>query len=189
MSAGSALLHAYDLLRGAGIERGMTVADFGCGKHGHLVVPASRAVGERGRVYAVDVIPAYLEMLQGTCAHHGCMNVDYVWGDYEQSRGVTIPDGSVDLVFFVNNLWQRNNFPNALQEMKRVLRPEGNLLILDWQKDTDHPVAPPVDRRMDVYEARRHLAQAGVKHFEWLAPPKTHWGYLCSFLDEGGRAR
>ncbi|MFA6522401.1 MAG: methyltransferase domain-containing protein [Patescibacteria group bacterium] len=189
MSAGSTLLHAYHLLRDGGVERNMTVADFGCGSHGHLVVPASRVVGEDGHVYAVDLVPAHLHMLRGTCAHHGCTNVDYVWGNYEIPRGIAIPDHSVDVVFFVNNLWQTGDFAAALQEVKRVLQPSGSLVIVDWQKKIAHPVAPPAERRMDVYEARRHLAQAGVRRLKWLALPETHWGYQCSFLDAPARGR
>ena len=40
-------------LREIGLKKGQAVLDFGCGD-GHYTIPASKAVGMNGRVYALD---------------------------------------------------------------------------------------------------------------------------------------
>ena len=47
-------LDPVQILPYAGIERGMVIADFGCG-NGYYPVAAGKLVGDQGTVYAVDV--------------------------------------------------------------------------------------------------------------------------------------
>ncbi|MBU0614398.1 methyltransferase domain-containing protein [Patescibacteria group bacterium] len=180
MSAGNALLNAWSVLKAVDISDGSIVADFGCGSSGHIVLPASRLVGSGGRVYAVELVPQVLEMLKNRCSHKGCTNTHHVWGDFERTNGVDIPSGSVDVVYFVNNAWQ-SNLGKALNEIKRVLTPCGKLVLVDWHKHIDHPIAPEKSLRMRGIEAHRILKDFGCTEVSRFEPSDIHWGLVCGF--------
>lgn len=46
----------YKLLHEAGLKKGHTVLEAGCGP-GFLTIPAAKRVGDEGHVYAVDIHP------------------------------------------------------------------------------------------------------------------------------------
>lgn len=180
---GNTLLDARKLLRECGVAPGMHVADFGCGMAGHMVLPASLMVGENGRVYAVDIMPKTLESLQGRLASGGHLNTDIIWGDFEREGGVQIEAGTLDRIFFVNNLWVVNDLRAVLREMRRLLNPGGRILIVDWSPRTESQVAPPLAHRTDVMEVMRHLAGEGFQGLYDFGAGEHHWGIQAS-LDE-----
>ena len=50
-------------LKAAGLTKGMTFIDLGCGE-GFFAIPAAQIVGEKGRVYAVDINADAIELLK-----------------------------------------------------------------------------------------------------------------------------
>ncbi len=180
MSAGNILLNALYLLEVGDVDEGKVIADFGCGHHGHLVLPASRLVGDDGIVYAVDLLPNNLKMLKNRCAQVGYINTRHIWGDFERNLGVDIPEKIIDTVFFINNLWQ-TDLQKALSEIKRVLKEDGHLVIVDWHKHSDHPIAPEKSARMSDVEAYQILKNSGCSVVERLDISPAHWGLKCKF--------
>lgn len=176
MPHGNALLNSRLLLAEAGVEDGMHIADFGVGTTGHIVLPASRIVGERGRVYAVDVMKKHLQMLEGLCDVHGVCNIFPIWGDYERKGGVSIPDQQLDAVFLINGLPSLKGRPEFTHEVRRVLKPEGRLVIVDWKKHVRHPVAPSAQRRFSLHEAEYMLTKLGFEKARDFPAGITHWG-------------
>ena len=54
--SGNQLINPQVLFEKAHLRPGAHVADFGCGQTGHLVFPASKIIGEKGVIYAVDIL-------------------------------------------------------------------------------------------------------------------------------------
>src|SRR5688572_17971658 len=104
MRFGNALIDSHQVMRDAHVRRGMHVADFGCGRTGHIILPAAEAVEEDGRVYAVDLSRDHLQMINNLASMRGMSHVYPVWGDYERMGRVQISPSSLDVIFFVNNL-------------------------------------------------------------------------------------
>lgn len=114
-----------------GLREGMRVGDFGAGS-GHYARAAAAIVGHTGRVYAVDVQEEVLKHLKlNTHAHHQS-TIETVWGDIEKPGGSHLKDASLDAVILANTLFQVENRFGLLQEIRRVLKSGGTLLLVDW---------------------------------------------------------
>ncbi len=120
----------------AGIEEGMRVLDLGCGP-GAITVPIARAVGPRGKVYAVDVQPAMLERLEAKLARPE--NADVVNVETRRASAYELPfgDNSLNAASLVGVLDEIPDQPRALKELRRVLKPGGILAVSEHLVDPD----------------------------------------------------
>jgi ubiquinone/menaquinone biosynthesis C-methylase UbiE len=116
-----------------GLMPGSHIADLGAGT-GYYAVAAARAVGEKGRVYAVDVQNDLLEKLRKETQKLGLSNVEIVWGDAETLGGTKLAEMTLDGVIASNILFQIEDKKTFFEEIKRILKPGGRLYIIDWQE-------------------------------------------------------
>lgn len=114
-----------------GLHEGMKVADLGAGS-GHYALAAAAIVGSTGRVYAVDVQEDLLSPLRDEAGKRGLRNIETVWGNFEKPGGTLLKDGALDAVILSNTLFQLERPGDAIAEIKRVLKPGGKLLVVDW---------------------------------------------------------
>jgi ubiquinone/menaquinone biosynthesis C-methylase UbiE len=124
----------------SGIKPGMTMLDIGCGS-GAFTFAAARLVGERGKVYALDIQPAMLRQLERRLAraqNHDIKNVEL-----KQASAYELPlaDESLDLVMSVAAFHEIPDKPRALREVKRVLKRGGILALTEFLPDPDYPLA------------------------------------------------
>jgi len=68
-------VNPYKLLNAAGLKPGQKVLEVGCGP-GFFTIPAARIVGEKGRVYALDINPVAVETVRRKIKERGLKNVD-----------------------------------------------------------------------------------------------------------------
>lgn len=178
MRQGERLLDFEQILPRVGLAPGMNVADFGVGRGGHLVQAVSRALGPNGQVFAVDISRDNLRSVDLDCAARGLDNVRSIWGDFERARGVDIEPESLDLIFCVNNLWCLTNHAQMMAEARRLLHPTGQLVVIDWHHQLEHPLAPPLAQRLSLYDAMRLARTGGFVQTRDLYISGTHWGLL-----------
>jgi arsenite methyltransferase len=114
-----------------GIQAGMEIADFGSGS-GHYSLAAAKALMSTGRVYAIDLNKDLLTKLKNHASKEGLYNVEVIWGDIEKPNGTKLRDSSIDLVFLSNILFQLDDKDALVKEVKRVLKPGGRVLVVDW---------------------------------------------------------
>jgi ubiquinone/menaquinone biosynthesis C-methylase UbiE len=117
---------ALGTLKDAGIQPGMSILDFGCGP-GRYALPAAEMVGSHGMVYAVDVHPLAIRMVENTAEKVGVTNLQAIHADC--STG--LPSGSVDIVLLYDTLHDVENKKAVLQELRRVLKLQGTLSYKD----------------------------------------------------------
>lgn len=122
----------------SGIKPGMTVLDLGCGS-GAFTTSVARAVGEQGRVYAVDIQPAMLQQLERKLAEAENRDIKNV--ELRQASAYELPfeDGSLDLVYMVTVLPEIPDRGRALREIRRVLKTDGILAVTELLPDPDYP--------------------------------------------------
>jgi len=156
---------------------GAKVADFGAGS-GAYTMALAEAVGSRGEVYAVDIQQNLLSRIAHTAEAHGYENVKIVWGDIEEVHGVHIRDEAMDMVVIANTLFQVDDKHRVLQEAWRVLKPNGTLVIIDWD-DSFRGLGPRQEDVVTRHAASMLAVDNGFvvqKHFDAGA---HHYGLIC----------
>lgn len=157
-----------------GLQDGAVVADFGAGS-GHYSIGAAKIVGSNGRVYAIDIQKDLLARLKREAQAKGVGNVEVVWGDIEELQGSKLTEGSVDVVVLANVLFQIERRGGVFLEAKRVLKPGGTLVVVDWKESfggigpKPSDVLPPTLAKELVVKAgftfERELSDAGEHHY------------------------
>ncbi len=115
----------------AGLAEGQTFVDLGCGP-GFFTLPAASIVGPEGKAYAVDIKQELLDMVTERAAARGMYNLIIV-----RSSGTSVPldDAFADFVMcslvvhYFSDTSAREAF---LEDVSRVLKPGGKLLLIDW---------------------------------------------------------
>lgn len=132
-----------------------TVVDYGTGS-GTLAIPLARRL-PRGRVHAVDESAEMMRLLRERVESAGLENVE---SHLIQENRVPLRDGVADRVLAVNLLHEVVG-ETALAEMRRLLTPEGSLLVVDWRGDVEREMGPPANVTFSPVEARDLLEAAG----------------------------
>jgi ubiquinone/menaquinone biosynthesis C-methylase UbiE len=146
------------LVQSLGLRPGQTVAEIGAGS-GYFVRRFARIVGPRGRVYAVDVEPRMLPILIERLRRGGIKNVTPVLG---RDDDPLLPARSCDLVLVVNTYHHFPGGPRYLRRLRRLLRPGGRLVNVDFHR-RETPVGPPVERRVARETFLRDARRAGFR--------------------------
>ena len=179
-----------DILACLGLQPGFAVADIGAGT-GYFTLPIAAAIGNAGRVFAVDVAPEMLARLREKTAEIGFTNVECVEAE---ASATTLAAASCDCVLLANVWHEFDDHAAVLAEARRILRPGGQIALLDWRPDADgapgelarrggEPVhGPPLEHRISADSARQSLLQAG---FASSAPPRL---FSFSWLVIGTRS-
>lgn len=132
-----------------------TVVDYGDGS-GVLSIPLVRSL-PGGTVYAVDESPEMLEHLRRRLGETDRANVHV---RLIRNNTLDLSARSVDRVLAVNLLHEVVG-ETALREMRRVLRPDGFLLVVDWRADVEREEGPPAEVSLTPQAARDMLEEAG----------------------------
>src|SRR3989344_3489756 len=106
------------------------VADLGAGT-GHYAILAGKIV-TKGKVYAVEIVKDYLITIKQKAKEAHLSNVEIIWGDVEKKGGTRVGDGVVDAVLIVNLFSQLEERDQCITEVKRILKPKGRVLLIDW---------------------------------------------------------
>lgn len=100
------------------------VADLGAGEGTLAQLLAQRAE----QVIAIDHSEKMVSFGTETAAKNGLGNLEYRLGDIESPP---IEDSSIDLAFLSQALHHASNPSRALEEVHRILKPDGKVVILD----------------------------------------------------------
>ena len=119
------------IFRMAGITLGDSVADIGC-HEGYLSMHLAHTVGSTGQVYAVDVRQDRLTILEENARKRDLANIQTILGDYDNPN---LPEGELDVVLIVDTYHEIRSYMTVLEHVKRSLKPEGRILILEKLKD------------------------------------------------------
>jgi arsenite methyltransferase len=130
------------------IAPGARVADLGAGG-GYFTWHLAGAVGESGRVYAVDVDADMTSYIEKKSREKGLANVQAILAEFDDPL---IPGDGVDLIFLCNTYHHLENQEEYFRRAAKYLRPGGRVAVVEpngkgwFQGFFPHFVAPEVVR-------------------------------------------
>jgi ubiquinone/menaquinone biosynthesis C-methylase UbiE len=153
-----------------GIRPGMVVADVGAGS-GYMTTRLAALVGPTGKVFANDIQPQMLRIIQGKAEAEHLTNVDLILGT---DTDVNLPANAVDLALLVDVYHELWHPQEMLRSIRRALKDGGQLVLVEYRKeDPTIPIAPT--HRMSVADAKTEVEAEGFT-FDRVIPglPRQH---------------
>ena len=154
--------------------KGKDVLEFGAGV-GAFTLPLADAVGDQGRIYALDLSPKNIKLLNKRLEKRGHKHVKAIHDEHFVSR--VHPDiPSVDMIFSVGSLSYVQDPRRVLEEMNRLLPESGQVCFVEY---TDYfggiiPDQPWLD---DLGKLRKMFRDAGFS-----VRIRKRWGPFWRYL-------
>lgn len=142
------------------LKEGMTVLDVACGRGPYSLI-ASRHIGPAGRVYAVDLWGEGIRSLREASQGKGLGNIEGIVADV--SIGIPVEDASIDMglmVCVLHDLIEDSTDQGTLKEMVRIIKPGGELAVVEFKK-IEGPPGPPLAIRLSPDEVEERLKPFG----------------------------
>lgn len=151
------------ILAATGIRPGMTVADVGAGT-GLYTRLFAKAVGPKGKVYAVDISKKFIDNILRTAREQGLNNVE---GIVNTQTDTKLPANSVDLVFLSDTYHHFEHPRPIMASIHRALKPGGTLVVIDFRREPGKSSQWVLEHtRLGKDEARREIEAAGFELIE-----------------------
>jgi len=159
-------------LKQFGIREDMIVADLGAGTGFYSIALAYMV--PNGKVYAIEIQKDFLTTIKNKIKEANLKNIECFWGNVEKIGGTKIKDEVVDAVVISNVLFQIENKEKFIEEVKRILKPGGKVLIIDWSDDSsligsNSKFIISKDKILNMFEAKGFIydrdINAGYHHY------------------------
>ncbi len=141
-----------------GIREGLTVLDLGTGT-GFFLPYLSKLVGEKGKVYGVDIQEEMLKLAEKKVKEHKLENVELI---KSKENRIPLPDSSVDFTLMVFTFHELEDPKEFAKELKRVSKPFGLLGIIEWKKE-ERDKGPPPEEVPSEWEVGLILDDSGIR--------------------------
>jgi ubiquinone/menaquinone biosynthesis C-methylase UbiE len=158
-----------------GLSDGMKVVDLGAGS-GFYTIESAKRVGPSGRVYAIDVQKEILDRIRTIGSAQGLKNIEVLWANAEKIGGTRLREGVADRVIASNILFQIEKPEEFSLEIKRLLKPGGKVLVIDWNAGS--PLSPK-----NIFSATRAqvlFEKNGFKLEQQFVAGDHHYGLILT---------
>jgi ubiquinone/menaquinone biosynthesis C-methylase UbiE len=133
------------------------VSDIGCGI-GYFTIPAAGMLDSENKVYALDTSDQMLEEVKKRMSAAGVSNIVTIkTSEYD----LKLPDESVTFALMVNVLHEIEDKAQFITEVRRILKAEGKIAIIEWEKE-NMEMGPPKDHRIGKDETAALLRSFGL---------------------------
>lgn len=164
-----------EIFRAMGLKDGDVVADLGCGT-GWFARRMARVVAPRGTVYAEDIQPEMLELLEQHVAAEGVKGVVPVLGTETDPK---LPAGGLDWILMVDVYHEFQKPGPMLEAIRRSLKPTGKVALIEYRLEGTTASHIRTEHRMSVEQVLAEWQPAGfrlVKQYDFL--PVQHFFVL-----------
>lgn len=160
------------------VKPGMTVCDMGCG-NGYHTLPLAEMVGEKGKVYAVDVQPEMIGMLKQNIERKKLKNIEPITGLCHDPK---LPPDSCDMILLVDVYHEFSHPVQMLMSMRAALKKDGLLVLVEFRAEDDTvPIRP--EHKMSKAQINKEMDANGFtlkREFDGLP-----WQHLMFFGKNG----
>ncbi len=136
------------IIKAAGAAENMVVVDVGCGT-GFYSFPLAQVVGSDGLVYAVDLSKDMISLLAKEMEQRSVRNIRPV---LSHEASIPLADKIADMVVNVNMFHEAEDRDAFIMELKRLMKDDGRLLLIDHKKEPS-PTGPPLEERVAYEDA------------------------------------
>jgi arsenite methyltransferase len=148
----------HEVIMALGLREGEIVADIGAGS-GYFALRLAHHVGDKGRVYAVDINPDMIVYLNRRIRDMQLKNVVTVLAAPDDPL---LMDASIDR-FFICDTWHHvQSQEQYLALMKKMLKPGGQIIMIDFHKK-ELPVGAPMEMKIAREDLVRQMESNGFK--------------------------
>ncbi len=141
-----------------GLNKNQIFIDIGCGI-GYFSIPASKIVGHEGKVFALDTSKEMIDELRIRILKNKITNIDTIISDpYHFHLDSNIGTFS----FMANVLHEVEDKISFLKETNRILKKDGTLCIIEWQKKLTER-GPPLEERINESEIEELMDKTNFK--------------------------
>ena len=139
-----------------GIKEGFTVIDYGCGPGGYLK-QVSRLVGEKGKLYAVDIHELAIKSVKKKKERYDLKNVEPVLAE---GYSCDINGHTADMIYAVDMFHMIREPSPFLKELHRLLKKDGVLIIDDGHQSRN-------ETKMKINQSKAwNIAKESEDHLE-----------------------
>ena len=147
-----------EVLMALGLKPGEVIADIGAGS-GYFTFRLAHHVGDQGKVFAVDVSPDMIRFINRRIRELKATNVVTILADPDDPL---LPDQPVNRFFFSDSWHHIENQTKYLSLMKKMLRPGGEIVMIDFQKK-ELPVGPPMPMKIAREDLIKQMESNGFR--------------------------
>jgi predicted methyltransferase len=141
------------------IKPGQTIADLGAGS-GYYSFRIAPLVGPTGKVLAIDIEPAMLEVIAQRAGRERIANVVTV---RSSARDPNLAPASVDLLFMVD-VYHELEYPyEVMTKVRGALKPGGRVALIEYRAEDPKVAIKPL-HKMSERQVRREMQAAGFEH-------------------------
>ncbi|HRZ18673.1 MAG TPA: class I SAM-dependent methyltransferase [Methanofastidiosum sp.] len=141
-----------------GLNKNQIFIDIGCGI-GYFSIPASKIVGHEGKVFALDTSKEMIEELRIRILKNKITNIDTIISDPYHFH---IDSNIGTFSFMANVLHEVEDKISFLKETNRILKKDGTLCIIEWQKKLTER-GPPLEERINESEIEELMDKTNFK--------------------------
>lgn len=167
------VLPPKEILQRLDIGKDEVFVDVGCGI-GYFSAPAARIAGPDSVVYALDISSEMLAVVEEKALQEGLQNIQTV---KNEEYDLVLEDAEATIVFSCNVLHEVEDKLRFLGEMKRILKPGGRMVIIEWEKE-EADYGPPMAHRVSKETVQSLLESLGLEEF--LLEPVSGYFYMLT---------
>ncbi|MEE4262111.1 MAG: methyltransferase domain-containing protein [Desulfobacteraceae bacterium] len=168
---------SYDLIdvdiffKELNLQEGISFLDLACGR-GAYCLAASEIIGDKGRIYGVDLWAEGIELLKSAAAARGLSNIEAIISD--AAKKIPVDNHTIDVCLMatvLHDFVEDKIDQEVLAETARTVKPNGILAIMEFKK-IDGPPGPPRHIRLSPEQVDDLLTPFGYKreHFADVGP-------------------
>jgi ubiquinone/menaquinone biosynthesis C-methylase UbiE len=131
-----------------GVKEGMVIGEAGAGG-GWFTFYLAERVGDKGKIYANDISESSLMTLRNRAEREGVENIMTVLGEVEDP---IFPERNLDMIIMVYVLHMLDRPLEFMENLKKYLKPDGQLVIIELNTSKDRGHAPSFMSRKQIID-------------------------------------
>ena len=157
-----------ETLRKFHFDKSGTLLDIGCGI-GYFSIPATNVLSQ-GNVIGLDIMPEMINIAKERAIN--IYNIEFL---KSEEYSFPIKDDSIDYIFISNVIHEIEDKHKYFNEIKRVLKTDGLLCIIDWEKK-ETKMGPSINERISKEDMIKICTSSNFTHLEDVDINMDHYG-------------